>query len=86
MVVGCSYFPLLRLEQLKLLPYVFLSSQGVPGDLARSLGKDATLTNILQTLDEHYGMVMTFYTFSKELYSLKQGSGDNMAGFGVCLS
>ena len=30
-------------------------------------------------LDEHYGIVM-------ELYSLKQGSGENVAEFGVCLS
>ena len=30
-------------------------------------------------LDEHYGIVMTFDTLSKELYSLKEGSGENMA-------
>ena len=29
---------------------------------------------------------MTFDTLSKELYSLKQGSGENVAKFGVCLS
>ena len=57
-----------------LLPYVFGSLQGFPGDLARSLGKGATLTDVVQTLDKHYGMVMTFDTLSKELYSLKQGS------------
>ena len=56
------------------------------GDLARSLGKDATLTNVLQTLDKHYGVVIMFDTSSKELYSLKQGSGENVAEFGVCLS
>ena len=32
-----------------LLPYVFWSLLGFPGDLARSLGKDATLNDILQT-------------------------------------
>ena len=68
------------------LSYVFQSLQGFPGDLASSLGEDATLTNILQTLDEHYGIVMTFNTLSKELYSLKQGSGKNVSEFGVCLS
>ena len=54
-------------------------------DLARSLGKDATLTDNLQMLDEHYDMVMMFDTLSKELYSLKQGSRENVAKFGVHL-
>ena len=69
-----------------LLPYVFRSLQGFLGNLARSLGKDTTLTNVLQMLDEHYGTVMTFHALSKELYSLKQTSGENVAEFGVCLS
>ena len=69
-----------------LLPYIFWSLHGFPGDLARSLGKDATLTNILQTLDKHYSMVMMFDTLSKELYSLKQGSRENVAKFRVYLS
>ena len=69
-----------------LLPYVFQSIQGFLGDLAESLGKDATLNGILQMLDKHYGVVMMFDIFSKELCSLKQGSGENMAEFGVCLS
>ena len=49
-------------------------------------GKDATLTDILQMLDLHYGMVMTFKALSKELYSLKQGSRENVAEFRVHLS
>ena len=69
-----------------LLPYIFQSLQGFPGNLARSLGEDATLSNVLQMLDEHYGVIMTFNTLSKELYSLKQGSGENVAEFRVCLS
>ena len=69
-----------------MLPYVFRSFQGFLGDPARCLGEDATLGNVLQTLDEHYGIVMTFDTLSKELYSLKQGMGENVAEFGVCLS
>ena len=68
-----------------LLPYIFWSLEGFPGDLTRSLGKDATLTDILQTLDEHYGMVMMFGALSKELFSLKQGSRENVAKFGVHL-
>ena len=69
-----------------LLLYVFCSLQGFPGDLAKSLGKDATLSDVLQMLDEMHGVVMTFDTLMKELYFLKQGSGKNVAEFGVCLS
>ena len=68
-----------------LLPYIFWSLQGFPGDLARSIGKDATLTDVLQMLDEHYGMVMMFDTLSKDLCSLKQGSRANVAKYRVCL-
>ena len=69
-----------------LLPYVIQSLQGFLGDLARSLDEDTTLIDILKTLDEHYGVVMTFNALSKKLYSLKQGSGVNVAEFGVHLS
>ena len=69
-----------------LLPYVFRSLQGFPGDLARGLGEDATLDDVLWMLDEHYGIMMTFDTLSNELYSLKQGMGENVAEFGVHLS
>ena len=48
--------------------------------------KDATLSDILQKLDKHYGVVMMFDTLSKELYSLKQELGENVAEFGVHLS
>ena len=66
--------------------YVFRSLQGFPGHLARSLDKEAILGDVLQMLDEHYGIVMTFDAISKELYFLKQGMGENMAKFRVCLS
>ena len=36
-------------------------------------------------LDEHYGVIMTFNGFSKELYSLKQGLDENVVEFRVCL-
>ena len=52
----------------------------------RSLGEGVTLGNILQMLDEHYGVMMTFDTLSMEIYSLKQGMGENVAELGVCLS
>ena len=37
-------------------------------------------------LDELYGMVMMFDALSKKFYSLKKGSRENVAEFGVCLS
>ena len=58
-----------------LLPYVFRSLQGFLGDLVRSLGEDVSLGDVLQMLDEHYGVLMTFDTLSKELYSPKQRNG-----------
>ena len=73
-------------EDWHLLSYVFWSLEGFPGNLSRSLGEDATLSDILQMLDKHYGIIMTFNALSKELYSLKQGSGENVAEFGVHLS
>ena len=59
---------------------------GIPGDLARSLGEDVTLIDVLQMLDEHYGVMITFDALSKELHSLKQGSRENEAKFRVWLS
>ena len=59
---------------------------GVPGRPARSLGEDATLSDILLKLDEHYGIVMMFNALSTELHSLQQGSGENVAQFRVCFS
>ena len=86
MAVGHSYFPPIRLGWPTLVAVCLLFITGFPGDLARSFGEDATLNDVLQLFDEHYGMVMTFDTISKELYSLKQGSEENVAEFWVCLS
>ena len=66
-------------------PYVFHSLQGFLGDLAQSLGEDATLTDMLQKLDGHYGVIMTFDALSKELLSLKQGLRENVAEYGMHL-
>ena len=74
------------LDDCHMLPCVFRNFQGFLGDLVRSLVEDVTLGNVLQTLDEHYGVVMTFDTLSKEFYSLRQGIGENVAKFRVCLS
>ena len=52
----------------------------------RSLSEDATLGNVLQMLDEHYDVMKIFDALSKELYSLRQGMGENVTEFGVHLS
>ena len=56
------------LDDQHLLPYIFQLLQGFTGDLTRSLGEDATLTDVLQTLDEHYSIVMMLNTLRKEFY------------------
>ena len=68
-----------------LLPFVFWSLQGFLRGLA-SLGEDTTLNDIHQMLDEQNGIVMMFDTLSKKLYSLKQGSGQNVAECRVHMS
>ena len=70
-----------------LLSYIFHPFQGFPGDLALNLGKwYYSLSDILQMLEKHYGVIMMFDSLSKELYSLKQALGENIAEFGVHLS
>ena len=86
MVVGPGYFCQSGWDDQHLLPYVFGSLQGFQSSLALSLGKDATLSDVLQMLDNHYDVVMMLYILSKELFYLKQGLKENVAEFGVCLS
>ena len=63
------------------------SLQGFPGDLARSLGKDATLNDALWMLDEHYGIVMTSNVPKVRSFILSSREwGENVADFRVCLS
>ena len=59
-----------RWDDQHLLPCIFSLLHGFLGDLATSLGKDATLNDVLQTLDKHYSVVMTSDALSKKLYCL----------------
>ena len=68
-----------------MLLYVFHSLQGFQDNLAWSLGEDVTLSDIVQTLDKQYSVVMVLDTLIKELYSLKQELGENRAEFRVYL-
>ena len=81
MVMVHSYFPPLRLGW-----PAFINIHLPIITRFISLGKDAIINDVLQKLDEHYAVVMMFDALSKELYSLKQGSGKNVAEFGVHLS
>ena len=65
-------FSLLWLGQPTFVALHLRSLQGCLGDFTRSLGEDGILDNVIQMLDEDYGVVMTFDILSKELYSLKQ--------------
>ena len=68
------------------LPHMYQSLKGFPGELAQSLGKDATLQEVLQVLDDHYGVVMTFNALHKELYMLLQGYQEGMSEYGIQLA
>ena len=66
-----------------LLPHVYESLQGYPGDLVQSTGKDAYLDDILYYLDEHYRNAMTFDSLSREIYTMKQSPDENVSDFGI---
>ena len=82
-ILGHSYFlPLLSWDNQHLLPCIlpghYRGSWRPCQEFRWGCYLDWCLTDML---DEHYGMVMTFDTLSKELYSLKQGSRENVAEF-----
>ena len=81
MAVGHGHFCQSGWDDQHLLPYVFCSLQRFLGGLALSWGEDATLSDVLQMLDEHYGVVMMANALCKELYSCKQGLGENVAEY-----
>ena len=65
---------------------MYQSLQGFPEELAQSLGTDATLQEVMQMLDEHYGVVMTFNALNKQLYMLHQGYQEGMSKYDVWLA
>ena len=54
--------------------------------MAQSLGEDATLSDVLQMLYKHYGVVMMFDTLSKEFYSLEHRFREKVVEYEVHLS
>ena len=85
MTVGCSYFLLLRFGW----PAFAAIHLPVIAWVPRRPGQEFRQGHYPEwhphTLDEDYCIVMMFDTFSKELYSLKQGSMKNVAKFEVHL-
>ena len=53
-----------------LLPYVFCSLQGYPGEVVRSLGIDITLDGMIAVLDEHFNNVKVLDTLNQEPFKL----------------
>ena len=66
-----------------LLPQVVASLKGPPGQMARSLGMDVNLDEILECLDNYYGNVLTYHGLSREMYTLKQQKNEDVSSFGV---
>ena len=86
MAVGFGYYFLLRLGwQAFAVLHLWIITR-VLGNLAGSLGKDAILSDVLQELDEHLGIIMMFNALSKECYSLKQGRGGCGCIWGVLVT
>ena len=85
MVMGHGHFSLIWLGWSAFATLHLLLTAGIPRWSSQELGEDATLNDVLQILDEHYDVIMMFDILSKELYSLKQGSSENVAEFGICL-
>ena len=85
MTVGCNYFLLLGLGQPKSAAICLLVITGVPWRPCQEFRWVCYPNWHLIDVGQHYDMMMTFDVLSKELYSLKQGSRENVAEFGVCL-
>ena len=51
--------------------------------MARSLGMDVNLDEILECLDNYYSNVLTYHGLSREMYTLKQQKSEDVSSFGV---
>ena len=68
-----------------LLPHVYRSLQGFPGELARSLGDDITLKELVEGLDDYFGVVIDYDAMCRALYNIKQDAYETVAEFAVRL-
>ena len=67
LVMGCGHSQKIRVQRLSSLTAHVPISTGFSNGIGSNLGTNATLQEVLQMLDEHYGVVMTFNVLNKEL-------------------
>ena len=66
-----------------LLPQVYRSLQGEPGDLARSQNADQTLQQLLVILDNYYDEYQSYDALSRKLYLMAQWKEEMVATCGM---
>ena len=71
-----------RCQDHTLLPYIFCSLQGYPGELVRSLGADVTLHGMLAVLGEHYNNVKALDALNQELIQLWMANKEMVSDWG----
>ena len=68
-----------------LLPHVYQSLQGFPGELAHSLKKVPSLDDLLAKLDDYFRVVEELDAMNRHLYTIKEGTQDGVAEFAMRL-
>ena len=67
-----------------LLPVVVSSLKGAPAQLAQAQDMgEVTVASILATLDRHYRNVSPLDVLQRQLYSMRQSTGESVAEFGI---
>ena len=57
-----------------LLPHIYRSLQGFPGELIQSLGKVPSLDDLLTKLDDYFRVVEELDAMNRHLHTIKQGT------------
>ena len=65
--------------------WITRSLRGPPAELIRSMGAAASVTAILQAMEEKYGAVAPLDVMMKKLFSLNQGKTENVTNFAIRL-
>ena len=68
-----------------LLPHIYASLAGGPGELARSLGARITVSDLLAGMDVYYKGVDEYDVMCRKLYEIHQGYNETVAEFAVRL-
>ena len=70
----------------QILAEAFSTLKGEPAELVQDLGEDATLDEMMEVLDGHYGNVLDYDALNSELYTMKQAFSESVTAFGVRVS